>query len=150
MCRKGDYGAGVTRPSAHHQITPRWREEGLLDSPAECQRVLLVAVRSPMTVTTGSSSLPKHVSERGLRGRSYETQQCEPPNHSALERRGTLRFAGRMPTNFVGCGAFTSDCDDWVLLPPQACVGKGIRGQELRDPAVRTTKSLHVGEKRDS
>jgi hypothetical protein len=41
----------------------------------------------------------------------------------------------------------TNDRDNRVLLPPQACVGK--EKQEKRDP-VRTTKSLRVGEKRDS
>jgi L-fucose isomerase-like protein len=82
-----------------------------------------------MTVTTGSSSLPKLLYVgKGIK--RQETQECKPQNHSASERRGTLRFAGRRPTSVVGRGEFTNDRDNRVLEPPQACVGKGIERPE--------------------
>jgi hypothetical protein len=114
LCRKVRGSSGRRPRCANHQITPRWREEGLLDLPAEGQRGLLVMVRLPMTVTTGSSSLPKLLYV-GMGIEWQETQECESSNHSTSERRGTLRFAGRRPTRFVGHGAFTNDHDDRVL-----------------------------------
>jgi hypothetical protein len=110
-------------------------------------------VHSPMTVTTGSSSLPKLLYVgKGIK--RQETQECKPPNHyhqitPRQREEGLLDSPAKGQRSFVGHGAFTNDRDDRVLEPPQATVcrkGNRVAG----DPGVQTTKSLCVGEKRDS